>query len=100
MKLLFCINFMLKKNFVKLAERNSFLKRENLDLVPLDSLRELTLNKVFIIVLSKSVCHAVLYFKEHVTSWTVSIGVLSNVWNAIRILGYRALVEIGLGLSS
>ena len=74
MKLLFCINFMLKKNFVKLAERNSFLKRENLDLVPFDSLRELTLNKVFIIVLSKSVCHAVLYFKEHVTSWTVSIG--------------------------
>ena len=66
-----------------------------------DSLRELTLNKVFIIVtLSKSVCHAVLYFKEHVTSWTVSIGVLSNVWNAIRILGYRALVEIGLGFSS
>ena len=73
MKLLFCINFMLKKNFVKLVERNSFLKRDSLDLVPLDSLRELTLNKVFFIVLSKSVCHAVLYFKEHITSWTVCI---------------------------
>ena len=51
--------------------RNSFLKRENFYLVHFDSLRELTLNKVFIIVtLSKSVCHAVLYFM----SWTVSIG--------------------------
>ena len=66
--------FHAQKNFVKLVERNSFLKRDNLDLVPLDCSRELNLNKVFIIVLSKSVCHAVLYFKEHVTSWTVSIG--------------------------